>query len=32
MTWKGAVDETFLNALTKAYAKRIMDLAKDEKK
>ena len=31
-TWKGAVDEMFLNALKKDYAKRIMDLAKDEEK
>ena len=31
-TWKGAVDEKFLNALKKEYAKRIMDLSKDEEK
>ena len=31
-TWKGKVDEKFLNALKKEYAKRIMDLAKDEEK
>ena len=29
-TWKGKVDETFLFSLMEAYAKRIMDLAKDE--
>lgn len=27
--WKGKVDESYLNALKDAYAKRIMDLAKD---
>ena len=31
-TWKGKVDEKFLNALKKEYAKRIMDLAGDEEK
>jgi aldehyde:ferredoxin oxidoreductase len=31
-TWKGAVDEKFLNVLMEEYAKRIMDLAKDEEK
>jgi aldehyde:ferredoxin oxidoreductase len=31
-TWKGAVDEKFLNALKEEYAQRIMDLAKDEEK
>jgi len=29
-TWKGPLDEKFLNALMEAYAKRIMDLAQDE--
>jgi aldehyde:ferredoxin oxidoreductase len=31
-TWKGQVDEGFLNSLKKEYAKRIMALAKDEGK
>lgn len=31
-TWKGPVDEAYINALKNAYAKRIMDLAKDEEK
>ena len=31
-TWKGAVDEMFLNALKKEYAKRIMDFVKEEEK
>jgi hypothetical protein len=31
-TWKGPMDENFLNALMKAYAKNIMDLAGDEEK
>ena len=29
-TWKGKVDEKFLNALKQVYAERIVDLAKDE--
>ena len=31
-TWKGAVDEAYLDALKNEYARRIMDLAKDEEK
>jgi aldehyde:ferredoxin oxidoreductase len=30
--WKGKVDETYLNALKEAYAKRIIDLGRDEEK
>ena len=29
-TWKGKVDEKFLNALKQVYAERIVDFAKDE--
>jgi aldehyde:ferredoxin oxidoreductase len=31
-TWKGTLDEKYLDALMKEYAKRIMDLARDKEK
>jgi aldehyde:ferredoxin oxidoreductase len=31
-TWKGPLDEKYLNALMKEYAKRIINLARDEEK
>jgi aldehyde:ferredoxin oxidoreductase len=30
-TWKGTIDVNFLNTLTKEYAKRILELGKEDK-